>query len=137
MKRFALLAAAAALFATPAIAGDIGGGVAVGNMGSFAAGGTGVGNLNLSGVAGTGVISSSVTASAHNDQLAGTVSKLEKLPNGFTASIVSEVQGNSWTNVTQNTLVANGLQIQLSGAGAGGFGLSSGNQFFVTGYLNW
>lgn len=138
MKKLFILAALSAIFATPAVAGDIGGGIALGNMSSFAGGATGAGQIGGSGVLGNGVLSGSLTQSAHSDQLAGTTSNLTKLPNGMQAQIVSEYQGNSWTNMTSNVIGAGSVgMVSINSGLAGGLGFSTGNQVFATGYLNW
>lgn len=138
MKKFAVLAALLIGAAIPAQAGDVGGAIGGFNMSSFAAGGTVAGNVGGAGLLGTGSINSTFTQSAHNDQLAGTLAKFEKLPGGFTASIVSEVSGNSWSSQTM-TGAANGFAGQLNlGAGVGlGGGVSGGELGGIMGYANW
>lgn len=138
MKRFALIAAVAALFATPAVAGDIGGGVAGVNMQSFSGGAIGGGNVGVAGLVGPSSINSTFTQSAHNDGIAGTTATLTKLPNGMQAQIVSEHALNGWTS--QSVVgSANGLagQVNLGGAVQGGVALSGGNMQGIIGYLNW
>lgn len=135
---FVIAAAMAVAVAGPAFAGDVGGGIAFSNMSSVAGGATGAVNGGLTGALGGGAVASSVTQSAHSDQLAGSVSSLTKSADGMKASIVSEYQGNSWTNQT-SVINTSGLAgtINLTAGAAGGFGLSSGNQVALIGYLNW
>lgn len=134
----ALLATTAILAVAPAQAGDIGGGIAFGNMNSFAGGATASGNIAAQGVLGNGVLSGHLTHSAHSDQIAGTTSTLTKLPNGMQAQIVSEYAGNSWTQTSANLISVNSAgMVSLGGGVALGAALSSGNQTFLTGYVNW
>lgn len=138
MTRFVILAAVAALFATPAVAGDIGGGIGVSHMTSGVAGFNAAGSVQGVAVLGTGSLNGQVTNSAHSDQLAGTISKFEKLPGGFTASIVSEMQGNSWSQQTANINSVGFAGMVNVGAGvAFGGGVSGGSLDAITGYVNW
>jgi hypothetical protein len=139
MFKTSIIAAFAAIaFAGAAHAGDIGGGIALGNMSSFAAGGNVAGQVGVAGVIGNGAVVGHVTQSAHSDQIAGTTATLKKLPDGMQAQIVSEYAGNSWTQLNTN-LSANGNAAAgaLSAGLAGGLAFSNGQQVYAISYLNW
>jgi hypothetical protein len=140
MFKTSIIAAFAAsfAFASAAVAGDIGGGIVGFNASSFSGGAIAGGNVGGSGAGFGGAVNSTFTQSAHNEGLAGTIVKQEKLPGGFTTSIVSE---HSLTGWTQQTAVQNTFGPSLTAnIGAGfqaGAAASGGQMTGIQGYLNW